>query len=79
MAQADRKKALDIAIKEIEKQHGKGSVMILGNEDLSIGIETISTGSILLDKTTQYKLIFKTKDVVSGFGLVSIKAICAFS
>jgi len=50
MAQADRKKALDIAIKEIEKQHGKGSVMILGNEDLSIGIETISTGSILLDK-----------------------------
>jgi len=50
MATMDRKKALDTAIKEIEKQHGKGSVMVLGNEDLNINLEKISTGSIQLDK-----------------------------
>ncbi|AIO19479.1 Protein RecA [Candidatus Izimaplasma bacterium HR1] len=50
MAKIDRKKALDTAIKEIEKQHGKGSVMVLGNEDLNQGLEVISSGSILLDK-----------------------------
>jgi recombination protein RecA len=50
MAKNDRKKALDTAIKEIEKQYGKGSVMVLGNEDLNLGLETISSGSILLDK-----------------------------
>ena len=50
MAKDDRQKALDNAIKEIEKQHGKGSVMVLGNENLYQGIETIPSGSILLDK-----------------------------
>ncbi len=50
MAKNDRKKALDTAIKEIEKQHGKGSVMVLGNEDLTVGVESVSSGSILLDK-----------------------------
>ena len=50
MAKDNRKKALDAAIKEIEKQHGKGSVMVLGDEDLNQGLDTISTGSILLDK-----------------------------
>ena len=50
MAKNDRKKALDSAIKEIEKQYGKGSVMVLGNENLNLGLETISSGSILLDK-----------------------------
>ena len=45
-----------------------------------INVGSISTdGSILLDKTTQYKLIFKTKDVVSGFGLVSIKPVDAIN
>lgn len=45
-----------------------------------INVGSISTdGSILLDKTTQYKLIFKTKDVVSGFGLVSITPIDAIN
>lgn len=50
MAKDDRKKALDSAIKEIEKAHGKGSVMVLGEETLNSSIETISSGSILLDK-----------------------------
>lgn len=45
-----------------------------------INVGSISTdGGILLDKTTQYKLIFKTKDVVSGFGLVSIKPVDAIN
>jgi recombination protein RecA len=50
MAKDDRKKALDTAIKEIEKQHGKGSVMILGDEGAYQPVEAISSGSIKLDK-----------------------------
>ncbi len=50
MATIDRKKALDGAIKEIEKQYGKGSVMILGDEGMIQKIDSISTGSIKLDK-----------------------------
>ncbi len=50
MANDARKKALDSAIKEIEKQHGKGSIMVLGEDALTTGLETISSGSILLDK-----------------------------
>ena len=50
MAKDNRQKTLENAIKEIEKQHGKGSVMILGNENLNHELETISSGSILLDK-----------------------------
>ncbi len=51
MAKLDnRQKALETAIKEIEKQHGKGSVMVLGDEELIQGVETIPSGSILLDK-----------------------------
>lgn len=49
-AKNDRQKALDNAIKEIEKQHGKGSVMVLGNEDLNVKLDKISSGSIQLDK-----------------------------
>ncbi|QVK19991.1 recombinase RecA [Mycoplasmatota bacterium] len=43
-----RTKALEEAMKQIEKQYGKGSVMKLG-EKSSIDIEAISSGSILLD------------------------------
>lgn len=50
MSTKDRRKALDSAIKEIEKQHGKGSVMILGDETSIQGVESISSGSIKLDK-----------------------------
>jgi len=50
MSKDNRKKALDTAIKEIEKQHGKGSVMILGDEDSIAKVESISSGSIMLDK-----------------------------
>jgi recombination protein RecA len=44
----DRDKALDVAMAQIEKQYGKGSVMRLG-ERASVPIEVIPTGSIALD------------------------------
>jgi len=50
MATDTRQKALDSAIKEIEKQHGKGSVMILGDESFNMKLEAIPSGSIKLDK-----------------------------
>src|SRR6056297_1403650 len=44
----DRSKAIDIAIGQIEKQHGKGTVMRLGSEAVQ-DIDVISTGSIMVD------------------------------
>ncbi|MDQ3600166.1 MAG: hypothetical protein M3408_02705, partial [Actinomycetota bacterium] len=44
----DREKALELALAQIEKQHGKGSVMRLGDEGRA-PIEVIPTGSIALD------------------------------
>lgn len=44
----DKKKALEMAIGQIEKQFGKGSVMKLGEES-KMQLECISTGSIDLD------------------------------
>lgn len=43
-----RNKAIDDAIKQIERQFGKGSIMRLGDDDRP-AIETISTGSLTLD------------------------------
>jgi recombination protein RecA len=44
----DREKALDVALAQIDKQFGKGSVMRLG-ERAAAPIEVIPTGSIALD------------------------------
>ena len=49
MTQApDREKALELALAQIEKSHGKGSVMRLGDE-VRQPISVIPTGSIALD------------------------------
>jgi len=48
MATADREKALEAALAQIEKQHGKGSVMRLGDHARQ-PMEVIPTGSIALD------------------------------
>src|SRR5450432_979288 len=48
MAAPDRAKALENALAQIERAHGKGSVMRLGDEVRS-PIEVIPTGSIALD------------------------------
>lgn len=45
---ADRKKALDTAISQIEKQYGKGAVMKLG-QATTMKVDVISTGSLGLD------------------------------
>ncbi len=45
----EKKKALDQAISQIERQFGKGSVMRLGSEGLGIAVPVIHTGSIALD------------------------------
>jgi len=44
----DRLKALDTAIGQIEKQHGKGTIMKLGGNPYN-EIDAISTGSIMVD------------------------------
>src|SRR3974390_351150 len=44
----ERDKALDMALSQIEKQFGKGSVMRMG-ENLNLGIESIPTGAMALD------------------------------
>ena len=45
---ADKKKALDSALAQIEKTFGKGSIMKFGNQE-RLEIEAISTGSLGLD------------------------------
>jgi recombination protein RecA len=44
----DREKALDMALGQIEKQFGKGSIMKLGERG-HVGIEAIPTGALALD------------------------------
>ncbi len=48
---ADKQKALETALLQIEKQYGKGAVMRLG-QSANANIEAISTGSISLDAAT---------------------------
>src|SRR6266851_148987 len=45
----DRERALDLAVSQIEKQFGKGSIMKLGADGIIRDIPTISTGSLSLD------------------------------
>jgi len=45
----EKAKALDLAISQIERQFGKGSIMKLGSDEAKIQVPVISTGSIGLD------------------------------
>ncbi|MBN9565133.1 MAG: recombinase RecA [Alphaproteobacteria bacterium] len=45
----DKAKALEVALSQIERAYGKGSVMKLGQQDKASDIEVISTGSLGLD------------------------------
>ena len=45
----NRDRAIDLAVSQIEKQFGKGSIMKLGEDALIRDVETISTGSLGLD------------------------------
>ena len=48
MAGNERERAIDLAIAQIERQFGKGSIMKLGETHERL-VESISTGSIALD------------------------------
>ena len=48
MNKEEKLKALDAAISQIERQHGKGAIMKLGDSG-KINVETIPTGSLSLD------------------------------
>jgi recombination protein RecA len=45
----EKTKNLDLAISQIEKQYGKGSIMRLGNKDVLVPVNVIPTGSISID------------------------------
>jgi len=45
----EKEKALELAVSQIEKQFGKGSVMRLGSDEQKADIDAISTGSLGLD------------------------------
>ena len=44
-----KQKALEVALGQIERQFGKGSVMRLGDSDVSHDVQAISSGSLGLD------------------------------
>jgi len=45
----DRSKALDAALGQIERAFGKGSIMRLGQREIAVETEVVSTGSLGLD------------------------------
>jgi recombination protein RecA len=49
VAEKDREKALDLALSQIERSFGKGSIMRLGEASARMSVEVIPTGSIALD------------------------------
>jgi recombination protein RecA len=51
-ANKDKSKALEMAISQIEKNFGKGSIMRLGADEIAEGVQVIPTGSLTLDIAT---------------------------
>ncbi|MBI5504100.1 MAG: recombinase RecA [Deltaproteobacteria bacterium] len=49
MSTEEKKKALDLAVTQIEKQFGKGSLMRLGSDEHLPDVEVVSTGSLGVD------------------------------
>lgn len=49
MINEEKKRALEAALGQIEKQYGKGSVMKLGESGANMQVETVPTGSLSLD------------------------------
>jgi recombination protein RecA len=49
MADSNRDRAIDLAMGQIEKQFGKGSIMRLGEDAVLPGVQAISTGALSLD------------------------------
>src|SRR6266542_164533 len=49
MDEKERSRALELALSQIEKQFGKGSILRLGSKDAVVPVSVISTGSISVD------------------------------
>ena len=49
MSTDERQKALELALAQIERQHGKGSIMRLGEASAGLSVECIPTGALSLD------------------------------
>ena len=49
MANDDQKRALDLALGQIEKQYGRGAIMRLGEGTSNHSVASVSTGSLALD------------------------------
>lgn len=49
---SERTRSLELAMAEIEKQYGRGSIMRLGDESMRIKVDVIPTGSLALDVAT---------------------------
>ena len=49
MTENNRARAIDLAMGQIEKQFGKGSIMRLGEDAVLPGVQSISTGALTLD------------------------------
>lgn len=47
-----KKRALDIAVAQLEKQFGRGTLVRLGDDTTAEGVRSISTGSLSLDMAT---------------------------
>jgi len=47
--EASKQKAIDLAMAQIEKQFGKGSIMKLGEQAAKMNVEVIPTGSVAVD------------------------------
>jgi recombination protein RecA len=45
----EKSKLLEAAISQIEKQHGKGAIMRLGNRDVLVPVSVIPTGALSID------------------------------
>jgi len=45
----DKRRALDLALEQIEKKHGRGAIMRLGEASRRLTVDVISTGSLALD------------------------------
>jgi len=49
LSEKDRERAVKLAIGQIEKQFGRGSIMKLGDDSVKVAIDSIPTGSLALD------------------------------
>ncbi|MBI2910674.1 MAG: DNA recombination/repair protein RecA, partial [Chloroflexi bacterium] len=46
---SEKQRALEVAISQLERQFGKGTIMRLGGDSPAMAIDVIPTGSLSLD------------------------------